>query len=223
MEEVKRGGWQNRGGSSGARPRHRFSSDEIAADTLITDAYGWLSQSDQAGDAAVRKYKRYDCRLIRFEGRSLSLVEGRYSVGEGGDPTPSLPPYRYGETTFADDSGIGNLESMISCRSPDNARFRFEKVERHLCSRYPFVYASARCCYCYYYTISFIVVNESVITNYPRIDRIFPRFPWRWKEKERKREIGTHSFSLRVKTGTEPEIESIFHGRCFSIVNYASI
>lgn len=93
-------------------------------------------------------------------------------------PTPSfLPPYRYGEATFADDSGIGNLESMISCRSPDNARFRFEKVERHLCSRYPFVYASARCCYCYYYTISFIVVNESVITNYPRIDRIFPRFP----------------------------------------------
>lgn len=42
-------------------------------------------------------------------------------------------------------------------------------------------------------------------------------------KKERKREIGTHSFSLRVKTGTEPEIESIFHGRCFSIVNYASI
>lgn len=84
-------------GDRAARPRHRFSSDEIAADTLITDAYGWLSQSDQAGDAAVRKYKRYDCRLIRFEGRSLSLVEGRYSVAASGRRSPPSSPsaYRY--------------------------------------------------------------------------------------------------------------------------------
>ena len=61
--------------NSARRPPRRFSPDKIAADTLITDAYGWLSQSARTGwKRPYGSTNGHAYRLIRSADRSLSLA-----------------------------------------------------------------------------------------------------------------------------------------------------